>query len=183
MRRSRRLFRGSVEHRYGHAGDGHATSPGPARAASPSHYRSFTKLTQVSDYSSASLTWAHGCPGAPFPVPETFHVRLCRSRLLLCMRKRLAGALIAMSLCVLIGACGNDDDQSPDTRRQRVPPITPRTAAPRRFCQRTPSSASPASPALPPTIQTPAPPASSADTALSAAASTPLATPVIHTVD
>ena len=30
-------------------------------------------------------------------------------------RKRLAGALAAVSLCMLLGACGNDDDKAPDT--------------------------------------------------------------------
>lgn len=95
--------------------------------------------------------------------------------------KRLAAALAAVSLCALIGACGNDDDRTPDpnTVSATESPASDSTAAV--VLTANPSSASPAPAAL--TIQTPALPASSADPALSAAASTPLATPVIHTVD
>ncbi|MFL9901092.1 hypothetical protein PQR71_23515 [Paraburkholderia fungorum] len=96
------------------------------------------------------------------------------------LRKRLAGALIVMSLCGMLGACGNGDDPSPDTHAAS----STDNGGTSQVLSANPSSAAPASPALPAlTIQTPAPPASSADTALSAAAATPLATPVIHTVD
>ncbi|MFL9905993.1 hypothetical protein [Paraburkholderia sp. RL17-337-BIB-A] len=99
------------------------------------------------------------------------------------LRKRLAGALIVMSLCGMLGACGNGDDPSPDTHAAS----STDNGGTSQVLSANPSSAAPASPALPVlpalTIQTPALPASSADTALSAAASTPLATPVIHTVD
>ncbi|MGQ7937148.1 hypothetical protein [Paraburkholderia sp. D1E] len=99
-------------------------------------------------------------------------------------RKRLAGALIAMSLCGLLGACGNDDDKAPDTNAVSSTNSAGDDNGASQVLAASPSSASPASPASPAlTIQTPALPASSADTALSAAASTPLATPVIHTVD
>jgi hypothetical protein len=96
-------------------------------------------------------------------------------------RKRLAAALAAVSLCMLLGACGNDDGKTPDTRAvsSTVSPAGDSNAA--AVLPANPSSASPAPAAV--TIQTPALPASSADPALSAAASTPLATPVIHTVD
>ncbi|MFM0072124.1 hypothetical protein PQQ86_13210 [Paraburkholderia sediminicola] len=97
-------------------------------------------------------------------------------------RKRLAGALIAVSLCGLLGACGNDD-QAPDTNASSSTDGAGDNSGASQVLSANPS-ASPASPALPAvTIQTPALPASSADAALSAAASTPLATPVIHTVD
>lgn len=102
-------------------------------------------------------------------------------------RKRLAGALIAMSLCGLLGACGNDDEKAPDTNAVSSTDSAGDNGGTSQVLSANPSSASPAAsaasalPAL--TIQTPALPASSADTALSAAASTPLATPVIHTVD
>ncbi|MFL9986480.1 hypothetical protein PQR46_10975 [Paraburkholderia sediminicola] len=98
-------------------------------------------------------------------------------------RKRLAGALIAASLCGLLGACGNDD-RAPDTSATSSTDGVGDNGGASQVLSANPSSASPASPALPAlTIQTPALPASSADAALSAAASTPLATPVIHTVD
>ncbi|MFM0504896.1 hypothetical protein [Paraburkholderia caffeinilytica] len=96
-------------------------------------------------------------------------------------RKRLAGALIAVSLCGLLGACGNDDDKAPDTNVTRATESAGDNGGTAQTLSANPSSASPALPAL--TIQTPALPASSADTALSSTASTPLATPVIHTVD
>ncbi|MFM0364465.1 hypothetical protein [Paraburkholderia sediminicola] len=95
-------------------------------------------------------------------------------------RKRLAGALIAASLCGLLGACGNDD-RAPDTSATSSTDGVGDNGGASQVLSANPSSASPALPAL--TIQTPALPASSADAALSAAASTPLATPVIHTVD
>ncbi|CAB3681423.1 hypothetical protein [Paraburkholderia rhynchosiae] len=98
-------------------------------------------------------------------------------------RKRLVGALVALPLCALIGACGNDDARVPDT--SNISPThnsadNSNTAA---VLSANPSSvpASPSPAAV--TIQSPALPASSADPALSAAGSTPLATPVIHTVD
>lgn len=96
-------------------------------------------------------------------------------------RKRLAGALAAVSLCMLLGACGNDDDKSPDTSTTSSTDGAGDNSGASQVLSANPSSASSALPAL--TIQTPALPASSAGTAQSAAASTPLATPVIHTVD
>ncbi|MCX4148593.1 hypothetical protein PQR70_24875 [Paraburkholderia madseniana] len=95
-------------------------------------------------------------------------------------RKRLAGALAAVSLCMLLGACGNDD-RAPDTSTASSTDGAGDNGGASQVLSANPSSASPALPAV--TIQTPALPASSADAALSAAASTPLATPVIHTVD
>ncbi|WP_323044167.1 hypothetical protein [Paraburkholderia sp.] len=106
------------------------------------------------------------------------------------LRKRLAGALIAMSLCGVLGACGNDNDSSPDTHAANSTDSAGDNSGTSQVLSANPSSAAPASSALPAlpalpalTIQTPALPASSADTALSAATSTPLAAPVIHTVD
>ena len=96
-------------------------------------------------------------------------------------RKRLPGALAAASLCLLLGACGNDDDKAPGTSAvssTESPAGNSNTAV---VLSANPYSASPAPAAL--TIQTPALPASSTDPVLSAAASAPLATPVIHTVD
>jgi hypothetical protein len=100
------------------------------------------------------------------------------------LRKRLAGALIATSLCGVLGACGNDNDSSSDTHAANSTDSAGDNNGTSQVLSANPSSAAPASSALPAlTIQTPALPASSADTALSAAASTPLAAPVIHTVD
>jgi hypothetical protein len=96
-------------------------------------------------------------------------------------RKSLAGALAAVSLCMLLGACGNDDDKTPDTRAVGSTESSAGDSDTAAVLSANPSSVSPAPTAV--TIQTPALPASSADPALSAAASTPLATPVIHTVD
>jgi hypothetical protein len=100
------------------------------------------------------------------------------------LRKRLTSALIATSLSVLLGACGNDDD----TARTNTLASTNSTADgnnsnPSAFAALpgNPSSATPAPPSL--TIQTPALPASDAGATLSAVAPAPLATPVIHTVD
>lgn len=102
-------------------------------------------------------------------------------------RKRLAGVLVAAALCALTGACSNDDDKTPD------PATTSAASSPAAngndngadnstaVLSANPASVAPAPAAL--TIQSPALPASSADPALSAAASTPLAPPVIHTVD
>jgi hypothetical protein len=95
-------------------------------------------------------------------------------------RKRLAIALMALPLSALIAACGNDDAKAPDTGNASSAPNAAdqgNTAV----LSANPSSASPSPAAV--TIQSPALPASSADPALSAAASTPLATPAIHTVD
>ncbi|MFM0209921.1 hypothetical protein PQQ96_21180 [Paraburkholderia sediminicola] len=96
-------------------------------------------------------------------------------------RKRLAGALIAMSLCSLLGACSNDDDKAADTNSVSSTDSGSDNGSTTQVLPANPPYASPASPVL--TIQTPALPASSANAALSAAASAPLATPVIHTVD
>jgi hypothetical protein len=101
-------------------------------------------------------------------------------------RKRWPGALAlaAVMFCALIGACGNDDKltaastaastsrSAGDSDTTAVLPVNPLSAAP---------AAASASVVL--TIQSPAVPASGADAALSAAASEPLAPPVIHTVD
>ncbi|MGF6772710.1 hypothetical protein P3T18_005204 [Paraburkholderia sp. GAS199] len=96
-------------------------------------------------------------------------------------RKRLTGVLCVVGVCALLGAC-SDDDRAVQAAAQTSAdnadaggstPLAPNPLA----------STAPA-PSL--TIQSPALPAlsaSSADAALSAAASTPLATPVIHTVD
>lgn len=92
--------------------------------------------------------------------------------------KRLAGALIAICLCSLLGACSNDDDKAADTNSVSSTDSASDNGS---TTQVLPANPSYASPAL--TIQTPALPASSANAALSAAASAPLATPVIHTVD
>ncbi|WP_120344472.1 hypothetical protein [Paraburkholderia fungorum] len=100
-------------------------------------------------------------------------------------RKRLAGALAAVSLCLLVGACGNDDHAS-DTSTTSSTDAAADNGGASQVLSANPSasSASPAASALPAlTIQTPALPASSADAALSAAASTPLVAPVIHTAD
>ncbi|WP_341314942.1 hypothetical protein WN982_06610 [Paraburkholderia sp. IMGN_8] len=96
-------------------------------------------------------------------------------------RKRLAGALIAVFFCTLIGACSNDDDKAPGTNTVSSNGTADHDSSTAQVLSANPSSASPVSPAL--TIQTPAQLATGADTALSAAASAPLATPVIHTVD
>ncbi len=94
--------------------------------------------------------------------------------------KRLAGALIAVSLCVLTAACSDDDKaQNPNAVSSTESPAGSGNIS--TVLPANPSSVSPAPATF--TIQTPARPASSADPALSAAASTPLATPVIHTVD
>ncbi|RDJ98321.1 hypothetical protein [Paraburkholderia lacunae] len=95
-------------------------------------------------------------------------------------RKRFAGALIAASFCALIGACSNDD-KAPGTSTASSSSTADQSGNTAQVLSANPSSASPAAPAL--TIQTPARLAAGADTALSAAASAPLATPVIHTVD
>ncbi|SIT38665.1 conserved exported hypothetical protein [Paraburkholderia ribeironis] len=94
--------------------------------------------------------------------------------------KRLTGALIAVSLCTLISACGNDDDAAhPSTLSSTHSPADhSNTPA---VLPANPSLGAPAPAAL--TIRTPALPASGADATLSAAASTPLATPIIHTVE
>lgn len=95
-------------------------------------------------------------------------------------RKRLAGALIAAFFFTLIGACSNDD-KAPGTSTVSSGSTADHDSHTAQVLSADPSSASPVSPAL--TIQTPAQLATGADTALSAAASAPLATPVIHTVD
>lgn len=101
------------------------------------------------------------------------------------LRKRLTSALIAASLCTLLGACGNDsnDDNAAGTSTLNS------TASPAENSQRNPSAVLPADPssAAPTqaalTIRTPSSPASDAGATLSAAAPAPLAPPVIHTVD
>lgn len=90
-------------------------------------------------------------------------------------RKRLAIAFV-LSSCMLLGAC--DDDKAPDARTASAIPASTNSSATDHSAAEVPPSTSPAL-----TVQTPARPASSADTALSAGASAPLATPVIHTVD
>ncbi|HEY2604519.1 hypothetical protein P0D88_10425 [Paraburkholderia sp. RL18-103-BIB-C] len=98
-------------------------------------------------------------------------------------RKRLASALIAASLCALISACSNDaaDNHAANTGTPASADSLAdhnNTAA---MASANPSEAESAPPAL--TIQTPALPASNTGAALSTAATAPLATPVIHTVD
>ncbi|OAJ58724.1 hypothetical protein A6V36_29635 [Paraburkholderia ginsengiterrae] len=94
--------------------------------------------------------------------------------------KRLAGVLAAVSLCALTGAC-SDDDKAQDSNTISSTKNQAGSGNGAALLPTNPSSASATPAAL--TIQTPARPASSADPALSAAASRPLATPVIHTVD
>ena len=100
------------------------------------------------------------------------------------LRKRLTGALIAASLYTLLGACGNDDNNADNaagtsTLSSSISPADHgNTPA---ILSANPLLAAPAPASL--TIQTPALPASSADATLTAIAPTPLATPVIHTVD
>ncbi|MFM0328271.1 hypothetical protein [Paraburkholderia strydomiana] len=95
-------------------------------------------------------------------------------------RKRLAIALVALPLSALIVACGNDDAKAPDAGNASSA-LNATDQSNTAVLSANPLSASPSPAAV--TIQSPALPASSADPALSAAASTPLATPVIHTVD
>ncbi|MFM0648030.1 hypothetical protein PQR14_27245 [Paraburkholderia bryophila] len=103
-------------------------------------------------------------------------------------RKRLAGVLIAVALCALTGACSDDDDKTPDQATTSAADGASGPAANDNGADNStavlsanPASVAPAPAAL--TIQSPALPASSTDPALSAAASAPLAPPVIHTVD
>lgn len=101
-------------------------------------------------------------------------------------RKRLAGVLIAAALCALTAACSDDDDKTPDpatTSADASGPAANDNGADNSTAvlSANPASVAPAPAAL--TIQSPALPASSTDPALSAAASAPLAPPVIHTVD
>ena len=94
-------------------------------------------------------------------------------------RKRLAIALAALPLCALLTACGNDDTNAGDMSKSGS--ANPADNGTNPVLSANPSSVSPALAAV--TIQSPALPAPNADVALSAAAPTPLATPVIHTVD
>ncbi|NYH24423.1 hypothetical protein [Paraburkholderia bryophila] len=102
-------------------------------------------------------------------------------------RKRLAGVLIAVALCALTGACSDDEDKTPDPASTSAAGASGPAANDNGADNSTavlsanPASVAPAPAAL--TIQSPALPASSTDPALSAAASAPLAPPVIHTVD
>ncbi|WP_025598851.1 hypothetical protein [Burkholderia sp. WSM2230] len=98
--------------------------------------------------------------------------------------KRLAIAFVALPLCPLISACGNDDARAPDTSAADSSGNGASSNSNAAVLSANPSSAPSVLPSpAAVTIQSPALPASSADPALSAAASTPLATPVIHTVD
>jgi hypothetical protein len=98
-------------------------------------------------------------------------------------RKRLASALIAASLCALIGACSNDatDDHAANTSTPGSADSLANHGNPAAMASANPSQAASAPPPL--TIQTPALPASTTGAALFPAATAPLATPVIHTVD
>lgn len=98
-------------------------------------------------------------------------------------RKRLTSALLAASLCALIGACGNDatDDHATNTSTPDSSDSLADHGNIVATASANPSRAEPAPPAL--IIQTPALPASSTGAALSAATTAPLAAPVIHTVD
>jgi len=95
-------------------------------------------------------------------------------------RKRLAIALAALPLCALLTACGNDDTNAGDMSKSSSAANAADNGT-NPVLSANPSSVSPALAAV--TIQSPALPAPNADVALSAAAPTPLATPVIHTVD
>jgi hypothetical protein len=109
--------------------------------------------------------------------------------------KRLMGGLIvAIAGMLLLGACSNDDSTARVAPQASTDNGNANTFNANAFNSNDAATlpanvalASPASPAstgLPAVaIQTPARPASSADPALSAAVSTPLAAPVIHTVD
>jgi hypothetical protein len=105
------------------------------------------------------------------------------------LRKRLTnltGAVIATSLCMLLGACGNgsNDDNAAGTSTLGSTNSTAENNSSTSAPAVLPSDPSPAAPAAPSlTIQTPALPASDAGATLSATAPAPLATPVIHTVD
>jgi hypothetical protein len=101
-------------------------------------------------------------------------------------RKRLTSALIATSLCTLLGACGNDsnDDAAGTSTLSSIASPAENSngnTSARAILPADPASTSPAPAAL--TIQTPPLPTSDAGATLSAAAPTPLAPPVIHTVD
>jgi hypothetical protein len=98
-------------------------------------------------------------------------------------RKRLTSALIAASLCALIGACSNDaaDDHAADTRTTDSSNSLGDHGNVVATASANPSQAESAPPAL--TVQTPALPASNTGAALSTATIAPLAAPVIHTVD
>lgn len=96
--------------------------------------------------------------------------------------KRLAMALVVLPLVALIGACGNDDGKTPDPgAASSTSNDSSNGNGNAAVLSANPATVSPSPVAV--TIQSPALPASSADPALSAAGSTPLATPVIHTVD
>lgn len=98
--------------------------------------------------------------------------------------KRLAMALVVLPLVALIGACGNDDSKTPDPGASSSNSNNSGNDSGNgnaAVLSANPAAELPSPAAV--TIQSPALPASSADPALSAAASTPLATPVIHTVD
>ncbi|CAH2906942.1 MAG: hypothetical protein CPSOU_0790 [uncultured Paraburkholderia sp.] len=89
-----------------------------------------------------------------------------------------------MRCAVLVGACGNDDAKAPDGGQPGLVDNTHANGKPNGnpgALSANPSSVAPAPAAV--TVQSPALPASNADPALSAAASAPLATPVVHTVD
>ena len=98
--------------------------------------------------------------------------------------KRLAIALVTLPLCALLGACGNDDAKAPEPGQPGLVDNSNASGGANGnpgALSANPSSVGPAPAAV--TIQSPALPASNADPALSAAASAPLATPVVHTVD
>jgi hypothetical protein len=142
----------------------------------------FTKLSQISDYAAASLTSADECPGAHPRAGDVVMPSVWKSSFAL-QRKRLASALIAASLCVLIGACSNDatDDHAANTSTPGSADSLADHGNPAAMASANPSQAESASPPL--TIQTPALSASNPGAKLSTTATAPLATPVIHTVD
>ncbi|MEC5405922.1 hypothetical protein VOM14_10155 [Paraburkholderia sp. MPAMCS5] len=108
----------------------------------------------------------------------------CMSKPFLALRrKRLALMLVALPLCALISACGNDDADAPHAGN-----VSPAAGSAQNSNAAAVLSANPSSVTAVPspaavTIQSPALPASSADPAVPAAALAPLATPVMHTVD
>ncbi|WP_186310846.1 hypothetical protein [Paraburkholderia sp. BCC1886] len=95
-------------------------------------------------------------------------------------RKRLAYMLIAIVSVTSLGACGNDDDKTAAAPASLSAAVRPADNA-ATVLPAMPSADSPAPSAL--TIQSPAMPASGDDPGLSAAATAPLVTPVVHTVD
>ncbi|WP_345811029.1 hypothetical protein AAGS40_09520 [Paraburkholderia sp. PREW-6R] len=101
-------------------------------------------------------------------------------------RKRRVGPVVSLTLCALLAACSHDD-KAPDTsavgsaqRSDDNPATNSNTAV---VLTANPWAPEPTSSPAALANQSPALPAPGTDTAMSAAASAPLAPPVIHTVD